>query len=279
MEKRLGKGLGALISEDISKNKEKVEIVRLKDIVPNPFQPRKKFNEEKLQELASSIREKGVIQPILVRPVANGYELVAGERRWRAAQQLQIDEIPVIVRNDISDVNSLEISLIENIQREELNAIEEANAYKQLVDAFDYTLDKVGQMMGKDKTTISNSLRLLSLPQEIQTYIEDGKISAGHAKAILAVVSDHKRKKIAKTIIRKGISVRETEQLVQKLTTTKAKTRKTKDPEIAQIEEALQHKLGTKVTINQGKKRGRIEIQYFSNEDLQRLLGILIQDM
>jgi len=279
MEKRLGKGLSALISEDASKGKEKVETVKLKDIVPNPFQPRKKFNEEKLQELASSIREKGVIQPILVRPAGSGYELVAGERRWRAAQQLNVDEIPVIVRRDISDANSLEISLIENIQREELNAIEEANAYKKLVDAFDYTLDKVGQMMGKDKTTISNSLRLLSLPAEIQGFVEDGKLTAGHARAILSVISDHKRKKIAQTIIRKGISVRETEQLVQRLSETRTKTKKAKDPEIAQIEEALQHKLGTKVNIIRGKKRGRIEIQYFSNEDLQRLLGILIQEM
>jgi ParB family chromosome partitioning protein len=277
MDKRLGKGLGALISEDVSKAKEKVEKIRVADIVPNPFQPRKRFSETKMDELVCSIREKGVIQPVLLRPVGNGYELVAGERRWRAAQKLEIEEMPAIVRTDINDANSLEISLVENIQREELNPIEEANAYQELIGQFEYTLDKVGQMVGKDKTTISNSLRLLSLPEEIQAYIEEGKISAGHAKAILSITSEHGRKKIAKVVVRKGISVREVEQLVRKLTDSSIKPKKGKDPEIAQIEEALQHKLGTKVSLHQGKKRGRIEIQYFSNEDLQRLLRLILQ--
>ena len=277
MEKKLGKGLSALISEDISKDKEKIEKIKLTDIFPNPFQPRKRFSEEKMDELICSIREKGVIQPVLLRPAENGYELVAGERRWRAAQKLQFEEMPAIVREDIDDADSLEISLIENIQREELNPIEEANAYRELIGQFEYTLDKVGQMVGKDKTTISNSLRLLTLPEDIQNYVEEGKISAGHAKAILSITSEQKRKKIARTILRKGISVRETEQLVRKLTEIKTKTRKTKDPEIAQIEEALQHKLGTKVSVHKGKKRGRIEIQYFSNEDLQRLLQLILQ--
>ncbi|MFH1552906.1 MAG: ParB/RepB/Spo0J family partition protein [Candidatus Omnitrophota bacterium] len=277
MEKRLGKGLGALIPEDTSKGKEKVDKIRLTDIVPNPFQPRKRFNEEKMEELISSLREKGIIQPVLVRPVEDGYELVAGERRWRAAQHLGVEEIPAIVRDDIDDASSLEISLIENIQREELNPIEEANAYRELIGKFEYTLDKVGQMMGRDKTTISNSLRLLTLPEEICTFVEDGRISVGHAKALLSVTSDHKKKRIAKTILRKGISVRETEQLVRRLSEVKTKPKKDRDPEIMRIEEDLQHKLGTKVTIHQGKKRGRIEIQYFSNEDLERLLRIILQ--
>ncbi len=277
MDKRLGKGLDALISEDVSKGKEKVEKIRTSEIAPNPLQPRKRFSEEKMDELICSIREKGVIQPVLLRPTGGGYELVAGERRWRAAQKLQIEEVPAIIRDDIDDANSLEISLIENIQREELNPIEEANAYQELIGQFEYTLDKVGQMMGKDKTTVSNSLRLLTLPEEIQNYVEEGKISAGHAKAILSITSEQKRKKIAKTIMRKGISVRETEQLVRKLTESKPKLKRTKEPEIAQIEEALQHKLGTKVTVHKGQKRGRIEIQYFSNEDLQRLLRLILQ--
>ena len=276
MEKRLGKGLGALISEDASKSKEKVEKIRLKDLVPNPFQPRKRFDEDRLAELVSSIKEKGVIQPILVRPSGRGYEVIAGERRWRAAQRLEVDEIPAIVRTDIDDANSLEISLIENIQREELNPIEEATAYQELIGKFEYTLDKVGQMMGKDKTTISNSLRLLTLSEDIRQFVEEGKISTGHAKAILALVSEAKRKKIVRTILRKGISVRETEQLVKRMSEIKTKQTKTKDPELQQVEESLQHRLGTKVNIHQGKKRGRIEIQYFSNEDLQRLLEIIL---
>ena len=255
MEKRLGKGLAALISEDTSKVKEKVKKVKLTDIVPSSFQPRKRFGPEKMEELVSSIREKGVIQPVLVRPRGTGYELIAGERRWRAAQQLQIEEI----------------------QREELNPIEEASAYQELISQFEYTLDKVGQMMGKDKTTISNSLRLLTLPEEIRSYVEDGRISTGHAKALLSITSGHRRKKLAGMIVRKGISVRETEQLVRRAAGARIKAKKAKDSEIMRIEEELQHRLGTKVNIQQGKKRGRIEIQYFSNEDLQRLLRIILQ--
>ncbi|RKY42153.1 MAG: hypothetical protein DRP85_03835 [Candidatus Makaraimicrobium thalassicum] len=277
MEKRLGKGLAALISEDTSKVKEKVKKVKLTDIVPSSFQPRKRFGPEKMEELVSSIREKGVIQPVLVRPRGTGYELIAGERRWRAAQQLQIEEMPAIIRNDIDDAGSLEISLIENIQREELNPIEEASAYQELISQFEYTLDKVGQMMGKDKTTISNSLRLLTLPEEIRSYVEDGRISTGHAKALLSITSGHRRKKLAGMIVRKGISVRETEQLVRRAAGARIKAKKAKDSEIMRIEEELQHRLGTKVNIQQGKKRGRIEIQYFSNEDLQRLLRIILQ--
>jgi ParB family chromosome partitioning protein len=276
MEKRLGKGLSALISEDAVRSKEKIAKVRLKDIVPNPFQPRKKFNEEKMKELVSSIREKGVIQPILVRPRETGYELIAGERRWRAAQELGFEEIPVIIRSDIDDPASLEISIIENIQREELNPVEEARAYKELAEQFEHTLDKIGLMVGKDKTTISNSLRLLTLPSEILDLIEEEKISAGHAKAILSVQNEYKRKKIAKNIIAKGLSVRETESLVQNLEETKTKRRSSKSPETQQVEEELRHKLGTKVTIHHGKKRGRIEIQYYSNEDLQRVLNLIL---
>ena len=205
-----------------------------------------------------------------------GYEIIAGERRWRAASQGGAEEIPAIIRTDINDANSLEISLIENVQREELNPIEEAEAYQELIDKFEYTLDKVGQMMGKDKTTISNSIRLLGLSSEIKGYVEDGKISAGHAKVLLSVVSEQKRRKLAKAIVQKGISVREAEQLVKRLEETRTRTRRTDDPEKARLEEELQHKLGTKVRIHQGKKRGRIEVQFFSNEDLERLLKLLL---
>jgi ParB family chromosome partitioning protein len=277
MERRLGKGLEALIPDTSSKGKEKVAKIRLADIVPNPFQPRQRFDTEKMDELICSIREKGIIQPILVRLTEKGHELVAGERRWRAAQELQLEEIPAIVRSDINDSDSLEISLIENIQREELNPIEEANAYRALINRFDYTLEKVGQIMGKDKTTISNSLRLLTLAQEIHGFVIEGKISAGHAKALLSITSENKRKKIARMIVRKGISVRETEQIAQRMGTSKTKPKKEKNPETARLEEVLQHKLGTKVTIHQGKKRGRLEIHYYSNEDLQRLFRLILE--
>ncbi len=276
MEKRLGKGLGALISEEPSKAKEKVEKIRLTEIVPNPFQPRKNFGSEKMEDLINSIREKGVIQPILVRPVDTGYEIIAGERRWRAAQQLELEEIPALVRKETDDVSSLEISIIENIQREELNPIEEASAYQELVSKFAYTLDNVGRMVGKDKTTISNSLRLLSLSKEIRILIEEGRISSGHAKALLSVSSERKRKAILVAILRKGLSVREAEHLAKKTGQLKTKTSRAKDPEALRIEEDLRHKLGTKVNIRQGKKRGQIEIQYYSNEDLQRILGLIL---
>ncbi len=279
MAKRLGKGLEALIPEDASKSKEKVVKIKLSDMAPNPFQPRKRFDEEKMEELVSSIQEQGVIQPILVRPRGNKYEIVAGERRWRAAQELNLGEVPAIVRSDINDANSLEISIIENVQREELNPIEEANAYRELIDRFEYTLDKVGKMMGKDKTTISNSLRLLALSEKIRAFVVDGNISAGHAKALLSITSENKRQKAADTVVKKGLSVRETEQIARKLFDPQKKVRgKSKDPEILRIEEDLRHKLGTKVNIHQGKKRGRIEIQYFSNQDLQRLLGIILPE-
>lgn len=281
MDRRLGKGLGALISDDLSKSKEKVARVRLKDIVPNPFQPRKQFCNEKMEELVNSIKEKGVIQPVLVRPVGAGYELIAGERRFRAAQELQFEDMPVIVMKNITDGNSLEISLIENIQREELNPVEEAHAYQQLIGKFSYTLDKVGQMMGKDKSTISNSLRLLNLPQQINDYLQEGKLSAGHAKALLSVPNDQKKLRLAETIIRDGLSVRQAEELVKSATASKVQKKKTKqltDPEVLRVEEDLQHYLGTKVNVKQGKKRGRIEIQYYSDQDLQRLLTIIVKD-
>jgi ParB family transcriptional regulator, chromosome partitioning protein len=277
MDKRLGKGLEALIvSTDAGGPREKIEKVRLVDIIPNPFQPRKRFGEAKMEELVNSLREKGIIQPILVRPKHDKFEIIAGERRWRAAQQLELDEVPVIVRKDIDDASSLEISLIENIQREELNPIEEANAYQELIDKFEYTLDKVGQMMGKDKTTISNSLRLLSLEQDIRDLIEEGRISAGHAKALLGVLNETRRKKLLKVVLRKGLSVRETEFLVKRMGENRTRASRIKDPETASVEEQLQHKLGTRVTIHQGKKRGRIEIQFFSTEDLDRILRMLL---
>ena len=277
MEKRLGKGLDALIPGDVGKPKEKVENLKLTEIVPNKLQPRKRFSVEKMEELLSSIREKGIIQPILVRPSGDGYELIAGERRWRAAQELKLEGIPAIIKNNIDDVNSLEISIIENIQRDDLNPVDEASAYKELMDKFEYTLEKIGQMVGKDKTTVSNSLRLLNLCDEVRGYLEEGAITAGHAKALLSLQNERKRKKLAKSIIKKGLSVRQIEQLVFSATDIKDKKQKRKDPEVALIEEEMQHKLGTKVNIRQGKKRGRIEIQYFSNDDLKRLLKMILR--
>jgi len=275
-EKRLGKGLEALISGDMAKARERVEKVDTRLLSPNPFQPRKRFSEGKMEELVNSLREKGIIQPILVRSKGDGYEIIAGERRWRAAQILNLEEVPVIVRSDIDDVNSLEISLIENIQREELNPVEEAVAYKELIDKFEYTLDKVGQMMGKDKTTVSNSLRILTLSKETLDFLEEGKISTGHAKALLSAPNDQRRKKVLQAILKKGLSVRETENLVRRFGVSLSRETRKKDAETESVEEKLQHKFGTRIVIRHGKKRGRIEIQYFSTEDLARILRMLL---
>jgi ParB family chromosome partitioning protein len=284
MDKRLGKGLDALISEDASraldkaKSNKKVESLPLDAVIPNPFQPRKTFGEDEMRDLVNSIKEKGVIQPVIVRPGEKGFELIAGERRWRAAKELSLKEIPAIVRGDIDDASSLEISLIENIQREELNPVEEALAYKELIEHFEYTLEKVGKMVGKNKTTISNFLRLLTLPEDIRRNVVEGRLSMGHAKALLAVASDNRKRELARKIMAKGLSVREAEILSRRSAETKVRVKKTKAPEIVSVEEKLQHKLGTKVSIIQGKKRGRIELQYYSDKDLNRLLSILIGD-
>ncbi|HNX91172.1 MAG TPA: ParB/RepB/Spo0J family partition protein [Candidatus Omnitrophota bacterium] len=278
MERRLGRGLEALIPESVNKSKEKIEVVKITDIMPNQKQPRRVFNEEKLKELSESIKQKGIIQPILTRIKEGKYEIIAGERRWRAAKALGLEEIPVIVRRDVNDVTSLELALIENIQREELNPIEEARAYKELVEKYEYTLEKAGEVVGKGKTTVANSLRLLNLSKPMQDSVEKGELTTGHAKVLLAVPSEYRRENLAKKVIEKNLSVRQLEQLIRFLDEVKSKPRKHKDPEVAKIEEDLQHKFKTKVQVHYGKKRGSIEIQYFSLDDLNRILKMLIPE-
>jgi ParB family chromosome partitioning protein len=276
MNKRLGKGLGALIPEktttfDIA---EKVVKIKVDSIRPNKLQPRKKFNPEKLKELKDSIKEKGIIQPIIVRPNEDGYELIAGERRFRAVKELGYNEIPVIVK-EVSDADSLELALIENIQREGLNPVEEANAYMDLIEKFNFSQEEISKAVGKDKSTVSNTLRLLTLPKLIQNYVSEDVISMGHAKALLSLPVERPRIRFAKRIIRKNLSVRQAEELIrQKLQKPGRKIRE-KNEHLARLEEELQHHLGTRVKIIQGKKRGRLEISYYSNEDLDRILDLI----
>lgn len=281
MEKRLGKGIEALLSEGggdpTGKPKKKVENISVAAIAPNPNQPRKRFDDDELDALASSIKEKGIIQPVLLRQLEEGYELVAGERRWRAAERLDLKDIPAIVRKDIDEDESLQLSIVENIQREELDPVEEANAYKRLVDRFGYTLDDVGRLMGKKKSTVSNSLRLLSLPEEVLELLSAKKLSAGHAKAVLSIAEEETKKRFARRIVREGLSVREAERIAKRMQEgPKKKRTQKKDPEVQRLEGQLREKLGTKVSISCGKKRGRIEIEYFSPADLDRLLGLLL---
>jgi ParB family chromosome partitioning protein len=275
MEKKLGKGLSALIpTHEQDKSKEKVVYVNVADIARSPYQPREQFHEEKLGELIASIREKGVIQPILVRSVSEGkYELIAGERRLRAVMNLNMERIPALIK-DVDDLDALELSLIENIQREELNPIEEAHAFKRLGDEFGFTQEQIGQAIGKDRSTIANTLRLLLLPRQIQEALAAGAISMGHARALLALESERTQLRCCEKIMRRKLSVRQAEQLVKQVGAAPRRPAE-RDHHIVTIEEDLQHVFGTRVKIHQGKKRGKIEIQYYSHEDLERIVTLL----
>jgi ParB family chromosome partitioning protein len=275
MEKRLGKGLDALIpGKDTPESTQQIGKLKVSLIVPNKLQPRKYFDEVKLSELKDSIKEKGIIQPVIVRSTEDGYELIAGERRLRAAKELGYDEIPAIVK-DVNDADSLELSLIENIQREELNPVEEAQAYRDLMEKFDFSQEEISKAVGKDNSTVSNMLRLLTLPRLIQAYLSEALISMGHAKAILALPTDRSKIRFAKKVMKKNLSVRQAEELIRKKLDRPIRTPRDKDEQLARIEEDLQHYLGTRVKVIHGKKRGRLEIFYYSNEDLERILGLI----
>ncbi len=275
--KVLGRGLEALIPQAPTDSKEKVQSLKVEQIQTSRFQPRLTFSPEKIQELASSIKEQGVIQPVLVRMVdTDRYELIAGERRFRAVKSLGLAEIPAIVRR-VADADVLEMSIIENIQREELNALEEAKAYRRLAQEFGHTQDHIANRVGKDKTSVSNLLRILNLPEKIQDYLSQNMISFGHAKALLSLHDEKRQNLLCEKIVKKGLSVRQTEQLTGggNRVRSKAARGKERDTEIRSLEEKLQQALGTKVRIHHGKKRGKIEIEYYSLDDLDRVLRLL----
>lgn len=281
MERRaLGKGLGALIPEkpvDTATHKEEIIYVQFGQIKPNPFQPREDFDQEAIVELAQSIKEKGVIQPLLVRRKGDNYELIAGERRLRAANSLGLKEIPVIVR-DVSDQDSLELALIENIQREGLNPIEEAHAYQHLMEKFKVSQEKISEVLGKARVTITNTLRLLKLPHEIQQEMKKGRISFAHGRALLEIDDENQQRRLAQDIISKGLSVRELENLLKSKRPKSIKKsigQGQREPIVAILEEQLQHALATKVRISKRKKRGHINIDFYSQEDLQRIVNVI----
>lgn len=277
MERKvLGRGLDALIPTDGQGVRERVQMLKVAAVQASRFQPRLQFSQDKIEELARSISEKGVIQPILVRIKESGaYELIAGERRLRAVKHLGIEEIPAIVRR-VADAELLEMSIIENIQREELNSMEEAKAYQRLAQEFGFTQDDIAKRVGKDKSSISNLLRLLNLPVEIQENLTQNFISFGHARAILSLQDAKTQVSFCKRIIQKGLSVRQTELFASsRLKKRSAKRWSHGDPHLREIEEKLQHRLGTRVRIIPGRKRGKIEIEYYSHEDLERVLRLL----
>jgi ParB family chromosome partitioning protein len=282
MKTALGKGLSALIPQkekDKGKSREILDL-DIKTIKPNEYQPRRIFKDAALNDLVASIREKGVIQPIIVRTSSdNSYELIAGERRLRAAGIAGLKVIPAIVK-EAAPVEALELALIENIQREDLNPLETAEAFNRLIKDFNLTHDDLSQKVGKDRATVSNYLRILKLPLEIKKWIAEGSLSIGHAKALLQVENQRHQLEIASKIIKNGLSVREAETLGRKSASphaSKSKRHLSRDPQIASLEEKLIQGLGTKVRlIHKSNKRGRIEIDYFSLEELDRLLEILL---
>ncbi len=278
VEKRaLGKGLSALIPEKEEVHKNEIIYVQTGQIKPNPFQPREDFDDQTIEELAQSIKEKGIIQPLLVRRKNDYYELIAGERRLRAANLLNLKEIPILVK-DVTDLDSLELALIENIQREDLNPIEEAHAYKFLIEKFQISQERVGEILGKAKTTISNILRILKLPQEIQLEIKKDRISFAHGRALLELEDPNLQRQLTQEIISKDLSVRELENLIKMRRPKTLKRRmqlSDREPFVAVLEEELQQILATKVRINKRKKRGQISIEFYSPEDLERIITVI----
>lgn len=276
----LGKGLGALIPEEKSNNEEDKRVfVELNKLKINTNQPRKYFDNEKISELAESIKQHGIIQPILVNKDGKFFNIVAGERRFRAAKLLGLEKVPVIEMN-LDDKEILEISLIENIQRQDLNAIEEAKAYKQLLTEFKIVQEELSTRIGKSRTAISNTLRLLNLDEKVQQYIIEGVLSEGHGRALLGIQNKDDQYKVAEKIIDEKLSVRETERLIKKLNEDQSATKKAPaanemNPYYKDIKNRLQDYFGTKVNINKKKNRGKIEIQYYSEDDLQRILEIM----
>ncbi len=274
----LGRGLGALIPEAVRKHTtDRVIGIPVDDISPSPYQPRLTIDEVSLKELAASIKEKGVVQPIIVRSLGSDkYEVIAGERRLRASRLAGLAEVPAIVK-EVDDAEAMALAITENIQREDLNVIELARAYSILLDQFDLTQEQLAQGLGKSRSAVTNILRLLQLPQEIQEHVLSGEISMGHARAMLALEHENQRISVCKKVIESELSVRQTERLVQKLLnqTESGGDAANRSPELEALENRLRTSLATQVKIRQGRKKGRLEIEYYSEDDLERLTKIL----
>ena len=271
----LGKGLGALIPNENKSSKEEGKIlIPLNLIKSNEEQPRKSFDDEKILELAQSIKEHGIIQPILVNKKDNNYVIVAGERRWRAAKFLKLKEVPAIVM-ELSDKEILEVSLIENIQRQDLNPIEEAIAYKRLLNDFDLTQEELSKRIGKSRVAITNTIRLNNLCDTVKQYLIDEVITEGHGRVLLAIEDEKLQAETAQKVIDENMSVRELERLIKNINSIKAEKKREINPYYKDITEKLQEYLGTKVNISNKNNKGKIEIEYYSDEDLQRILEIM----
>lgn len=294
-KKGLGRGLGALFDDSKSEkssegfdflsdlsdteiaDSDSIKMIKVRDIEPNKNQPRKTFDKEKLEILSSSIATHGIVQPILVKPNINGtYMIVAGERRWRAAKLAKIKEVPCVIRQ-LDEPAVMEIALIENLQREDLNPIEEAEGYRRLMETCELTQEEVAEKVGRSRSAVANSLRLNNLSERVKQMVIDGKLSQGHARALLSITDDNEQFELAKFIIEKGLNVRQVEKLVSDTSENKKK-QKTKQVTgmmkkyFSEVENDLGSRLGTKVKISEGANKGKIEIEYYSKDDLERIL-------
>ena len=280
-QRGLGRGLSSLIP-DVPLDSQKTVLpeerggdVSVEKIFPNPLQPRKNFAHQEMRELSQSIRKYGLLQPLLVRKVADGYEIIAGERRFRAAKMAGLNKVPVIIQQ-LKQREVLEVSLIENIQREDLNCIEEALAYQRLVDEYGYTQTVIAERVGKDRSHVANTLRLLNLPQVVKDALVNGKISMGHARAVLSLASSEEKEKTLDEVLEGRLSVRQTETLVRQ---KKSTTPRELSPDVKEVENQLRHIFKTKVKIQSSKgDKGKITIEYYSKEDLIRVVDILTKN-
>lgn len=270
-ERKLGRGFDSIVEGDAGFVADEILHLPLKSIRPNRYQPRREMAGDAFENLKASIGREGVIQPIVVRPAKSGYELIAGERRWKAATELGLEVIPAIVRQ-ADDEKALELALIENIQREDLNPIDRASAYSQLMSTFNLTQEEAAARVGQERSTVANTLRLLELPGEVQQLVRSGVVTSGHAKALLSLKSPDLMTQVARRIAEEGLSVREVENLAADRRPGRPRVRKQKAPEVLDLEERLRRHFGTKVEVAHGKKQGHITIEYYNQRDLDRIL-------
>ncbi|MDR6120836.1 ParB family chromosome partitioning protein [Bacillus sp. SLBN-46] len=278
MAKGLGKGLNAFFANVEPGKEEAVQEIKLKELRPNPYQPRKTFHQEAIDELRDSIIEHGILQPLVVRKSIRGYEIVVGERRFRAAREAKLETVPAVVR-ELSEQQMMELAVLENLQREDLNPIEEGQAYQTLMEKLKLTQEEVAKRLGKSRPHIANHIRLLSLPQKIQELISAEKITMGHGRALLGLRQKAKLPAVVEKVIQEGLNVRQLEKLIQQLNDNVSretkKPEKKKDVFLQEREHVLRERFGTTVNIKQNKNKGKIEIEFFSQEDLERILEML----
>jgi ParB family transcriptional regulator, chromosome partitioning protein len=276
--KGLGKGINALFANLETHDEEAIQQISIKELRPNPYQPRKTFRPETIEELKESILQHGILQPLIVRKSIKGYEIVVGERRYRAAKEANLKTVPVVVR-DLTEQQMMEFALLENLQREDLTPIEEATAYQSLIEHLQITQEELAKRLGKSRPHIANHIRLLALPKDVQQLMTDGVLSMGHGRALLGLKKKEKMKSIVDKVVKEKLNVRQLEQLINEV--NKNVSRETSKPKaeksvfLKQSESVLREKLGTNVVIKQNRKKGKIEIEFFSNEDLERILELL----